>query len=257
MKNWIFILVTLIPLIGSSQDTTKATPSKDCKFNHEIGGNMTLFLKQVFNLSNTTLTVLPYDITYKLIRKNDKWAGRAGFGITMNNSSINTTQTTTSQNQSTITGPDPVIPTTNNSMNLFYRIGWECRHSFGTRIIASAGLDLAGQYGSSHSQNTEIDNNLPNSYDYLRTTDDISTLAYGGGPVAGLQFMLTKNLSIFTEMPLYFMHTSQKEVVDSYENSLQNFSTTYISEDNKQTQTIKSSKLSVTLPVTLYVALKF
>ena len=238
-----------------AQDTTKKDITKKCKFNHEVGINATLLLKQVFNLSNNTFPTLPYDLTYKLIRNNNKWAVRAGVGVTMNNSSVSSTTTSTNQNQ--ISGPNEIVPTTTNSTNIFYRVGWERRYAIDSRIIAFAGFDFAGQYGTSNSQSSNVFNNLPGSYSYTKTTDNTSTMMYGGGPVAGIQFFLTKRLSLFTEIPIYFFYSTQKEVTDNYQNQLDSNSGTYISSDNQQIQATKGSKLSITLPVTLYLAIKF
>ncbi|MBI3502450.1 MAG: hypothetical protein HY063_11725 [Bacteroidetes bacterium] len=266
MKKIILFVFILLAVKSFSQDTSKVSAVKDtakkqcrhsCAFSHEVGANMTLFMKQVFNLSSSTFTTLPYDLTYKLIHK-DKWAIRAGAGITINNSSSesSTTVTTSGTNPAVIPGPDPVVPTINNSRNVFYRIGWECRHSFDKRIMGYAGLDFAGQVGSSNSQSSQVFNNLPTQYEYLKTTDEIKTMAYGGGPVFGFQVFIAKKLSLFTEMPLYFQYTTQTENTDSYQNLL-DFSGNYVSEDSKQITTNKTMKLSVIAPVTLYLALKF
>jgi|ERR1019366_430974 hypothetical protein len=255
MKNLTFLSLFVFSASCFAQDTTKKDIIKKCKFNHEVGINTTLLLKQIFNLSNNTFPTLPYDLTYKLIRDNNKWAIRVGIGVTMNNSSVSSTTTSTNQISG---GPDPIVPTTTNSTNLFYRVGWERRYAFDSRIVAFGGFDFAGQYGTTTSQSSNVFNNLPNSYSYTKTHDNTTTMMYGGGPVAGIQFFITKRLSLFTEIPIYFQYTSQKEVTDNYQNQLVSSSgTDYISSDNSQTQITKGSKLSVTLPVTIYLALKF
>jgi hypothetical protein len=240
-------------------DSAHAVVRKPYTACNELGGNFTLFLKQIFDLSNTTLPTLPYDLTYKHIC--GKNAFRAGFGILMNNSTVNTTTTSSGagSGSSLIPGPDPIVPTTTKSMNIFYRLGWERRYMLDTRICAWWGLDLAGQIGSSHSASSVVNNNLPNSYSYSRTSDDAQTMAIGGGPVCGIQFYITQKLSFFTEMPLYFQYNYQKDVTDNYQNQLigGGFNPSYASSDNGQTQITKNPRLSLTLPVTLYLALKF
>jgi hypothetical protein len=256
MKNFTFLSLFLFSVSCFAQDTTKKESTTKCKFDHEIGINATLLLKQIFNLSNNTFPTLPYDLTYKLIRNNNKWAIRAGAGITMNNSTV--TSTTTSSNQSQVAGPDPIVPTSSNSTNLFYRAGWERRFVFDKKIVVFAGVDLVGQYGTTNSQSSNVFNDLPNNYSYTKTTDKTSLMAYGGGPVAGIQFFISKRLSLFTEIPIYFLYSNQKEITDNYQNrSDASFANTYTSSNNTQTQITKGSKLSITLPVTLYLAIKF
>lgn len=252
MKKIIFLSLFLFSTSCFSQNDS----TEKCNFDHEIGINTTMLLKQIFNLSNNTFPTLPYDLTYKLISENNKWAIRGGVGITLNNSSVSSTITSTNQNQ-TPGGPDAIVPTTNNSTNLFYRMGWEQRFVIDGRFLPYAGFDIAGQFGNSKSQSSNVSNNLPFSYSYTKTRDNILTMMYGGGPVAGIQFFLTKKVSLFTEIPIYFFYSYQKEVTNNYQNQFDFNSGTYISSENGQTQKITGTKLSVTLPVTLYMALKF
>lgn len=252
MKKIILVLLILFSINCIAQDNTDAP--KTWKFNHEIGVNTTLLLKQVFNLSNNTFSTLPYNLTYKLIHK--KWAIRLGTGISLINSKVKTSTTSTGTNAPP-PGPDAEIPTENKSTDFFYRLGWEYQFDLGKGIIAYSGLDFAGQYGESYSQNSLLFNNLPNSYSFIKTTNDLKTNVYGGGIVAGIQIYLTKHLSLFTEIPVYFQWTEQKEETVSYRNSLDFFNGNYESEEEKQTDDSKVSRLSITLPVTLYLALKF
>lgn len=258
MKKLFFLSFMFFSLCCFSQQVTPTDTTKkscSCKFNHEVGINSTLLLKQIFNLSNNTFTTLPYDATYKLIFGN--MAVRVGAGITMNNSAAQTTTSSTSQNQSP-QGPDPQVPTTNNSTNFFYRVGWEYRFALDSKWMAYGGLDFAGQYGTSYSQSSQVFNNLPASYNYTKTTDELTLNAYGGGPVAGIQFFIAKRISIATEIPVYFMYTKQEEITDNYSNVLSSSTGgEYLSSHDSEKVTTSGSKLSVTLPVTLYLSVKF
>ena len=253
MKKILLSLSILLTINTIAQDTTKVVEHKVKKVNHEIAVNTTLLLKQIFNLSNNTFQTLPYDLTYKLIVK--KSALRVGLGVTMDNSSLTTT--TTSTNPSTAPpGPDAIVPTITNSTNLFYRVGWEKRYMLGSRIGIFCGVDFAGQYGTSYSSSSSGFNNLPNSYSFSKTTDDLKMMSYGGGPVGGIQVYITKRISLSTEVPFYFQIIQQKEKVENYQNSFDP-SNGWIASTNTQTQTTTNSKLSLTLPVTLYLAIKF
>jgi hypothetical protein len=248
-----FILLLVIPFTSLAQDTTKIAEPPAKKINHEIAINTTLLLKQIFNLSNNTFPTLPYDVTYKLIIK--KSAIRVGAGINMTNSSLTTSTTSTNQN-SAPSGPDAVVPTINKSSNLFYRVGWEKRYTVGTRVAASWGVDFAGQYGKSNSQSSSGFNSLPNNYNFTKTTDNLKMMAYGGGPVVGIQVFITKRISVSTEVPLYFQVIQQTEVTENFQNNYSSFNG-WTSSTNTQTQTTKGTKFSLTLPVTLYLAIKF
>ena len=253
-KSLLFLSVIFSTPVWSQDSTLITKPSTPKIIAHEFGGNITLLLKQVFNLSNNTFPTLPYDLTYKRICNSS--AIRIGLGITMNNSTVKATETTSGINTPP-PGPDLIIPTTNKSFNIFYRAGWEKRFELEKRILAYGGIDLVGQYGYSNSASSEVFNNLPSNYSYTRTTDDINTIAFGVGPVAGIQIFLTKKLSLFTEMPLYFTYTIQNEVTDFYQNSYNSFTGTYVSQEDKQTVDTNGNKLTLTLPVTLYLCLKF
>jgi hypothetical protein len=229
-----------------SQDSTK----KEHLANQEIAGNATLLLKQVFNLSSSTLPMLPYDITYKRIVGNK--AFRTGIGLTINNTSVYSCSSSSSQP----TGPDQVTPSVTNSGNVYFRAGYEWRHDFNDRFMAYCGLDGIAQFGYFKSETSEISNGLPFSYHYNKTTDNITTLAGGLGPVIGIQFFLTKRISILTESPVYFQYIHQKEGITDYSNTLAG-SSGYVSSTDKDTQTTNKMNLSVVLPVTLYLAIKF
>ena len=257
MKNLIFASLLILSASTFAQDTLKTESSRKCQFNHEIGINATLLLKQVFNLSNNTFPTLPYDITYKLISNNNKWAIRAGVGVSLNNSTVSSTTTTASLNQPP-SGPDQAVPTETNSTNLFYRVGWERRFINYGKILPYAGFDIAGQFGTSKSQSSNVSDNLPFNYSYTKTSDKTVNNTIGGGPVAGIQFFITKKISLFTEIPIYFFYTQQKESTNSFQNQLDNNNSgTYTTSENDQTIKTTSTKLSVNLPVTLYLAIKF
>jgi hypothetical protein len=261
--SFVFLSLTVLgqdTLKPAKNDTAHARIHKSCTGTHEFGGNITLLFKQIFDLSNNAFPTLPYDLTYKYISGNN--AFRFGFGVLLNNSSVSTTTTTYSSASNAPgvpPGPDAIVPTSNNSYNTFYRIGWEHRYKLDNRFSVWWGLDVAGQFGNSSSVSSSVNNNLPTNYSYLKTTEDIRTTAIGGGPVAGIQFFIAKKLSLFTEIPLYYQYTYVNDVTDNYSDNLNNFGSggTYVTTENKQTQITKGPKLTLTLPVTLYLALTF
>lgn len=216
---------------------------------HELGVNTTLLLKQVFNLSNNTLPMLPYDITYKYIMK--KSALRFGIGLTVDFSSSSTTNSVSNTQPS----PDPISPTYNRSAATFMRAGWEWRTRLARRFLFYYGADLAGQYGMTEAQTITVFNNLPNNYSYSKTNLSSSTAKIGGGPVAGLQWFAARRISIATEVPLYVMYSHQRTTTQDFEKNISfgNEQTDY----NTESETITGLNVALTLPVTLYAAFRF
>jgi hypothetical protein len=252
MKKILITVLVLAGLSASSQDSTSTKKiANDDLAHHEIGINATLLIKQVLSLSTTNVTLLPYDLTYKYI--SNKWAFRTGLGIMSSSSTNETTSTTTS----TVTpGPDASAPTTNKFFQASYRAGIEYRVPVKNWLLGYAGIDIAGVNSKSTDQSSNVFNNLPFSYQYTRTTDVTTTTSIGAGPVLGLQFYINKRLSIFTEIPIYIMHTRTVEDIDDYRNVLQG-SNIYVSTDNTQTQTTTGNTFRIILPATVYVAFKF
>ncbi|MGZ3864943.1 MAG: hypothetical protein ACXVC6_02930 [Bacteroidia bacterium] len=260
-KLLLFIILSLSFNAFPQKDTISTSSSQQDSLKkrqrsyNEIGLNITSLIKQVLNLSNTNFTPLPYTVTYKFINRQNKWAFRAGMGVFMNNTSVTTTSTTTSQNNPG-NPPDESGPITNKFWSTSYRAGFEYRYSVNRRIMAYAGIDLVAQNAKSTSTDIQEFNNLPNTYQFSKTTEVIKTNGFGIGPVAGIQCYIARRLSVFTEVPAYFVYTSKNDVTTSYQNVLQ-FGGSYQSTTDTQTQLTKTSSLAITLPVTIYLCLKF
>jgi hypothetical protein len=263
MKKLFFLPFTIFTFTIFAQDSLgskknefvqdSSSQKKNWGNKNEIGVNATLLLKQILSLSNSTVNTLPYNITYKHFC-NKKWAFRTGIGFNVTNSS---TSSSTASSSSAGTGPDQIAPTINRSFSASYRIGMEYRYRVSKRVVVYAGFDLAGFNLKSTIQNTQLSNNLPVSYQYSKTTDNLSSVSFGGGLVGGLQFYISRRISVFTEMPIYFFYNTQKEVTNNYRNVLQNSSGQYFSTDNTQTQLIKNTNFTLSLPVTIYLGIKF
>lgn len=241
LRSALFLVALSFSVAAPAQDTT----AKHCEF----GFNTTLLLKQVFNLSNNTFAMLPYDLTYKRINGNHAW--RFGLGVDVDLQNV----TTETSGGGTVSGPDPVGPTYSRNGLLSLREGWEKRFDMDKRFTAWLGVDLVEAYGNNSAQSISVFNNLPSNYSYSRTTLSGNTIEAGLGPVAGIQFALTKRLSLFTEAPLYAVFHYEKQETENYTN--QYFGGGYNAELNKETITTSKLNLSFTMPVTLYLALKF
>jgi len=259
-KAFILIAVLLLSLGSFAQDTTKTkVPKERCSITNEIGLNTTYLLKQILSLSGNQFQLLPYDLTYKMIFKHS--AIRIGAGAVVSNSTTSNSTTVVIPSTTTIPGPDQLAPNINNSATVYYRAGWEHRFLLGQRFLVYAGLDLVGQYGKIVNQYSSLDNGLPNDYYFYKNNSKSITTAYGGGPVAGMQFFFTKSLSVFTEVPLYFQYSYQKVISDNYQNEWEYSNTTYtyafVATETKRTNKSKTNGFQLTLPVTIYLSLKF
>ncbi|MBI3509567.1 MAG: hypothetical protein HY064_02815 [Bacteroidetes bacterium] len=244
----IFLASALLTARMHAQDTL--APANEQKiFHHEFGFNTTLLLKQVFNLSNNTFTMLPYSVTYKLAW--NKHALRFGLGADMNNSKTSTVNSGTS----VIAGPDPVAPTYSDSYSIYFRGGWEWRFPLGRRFLTWVALDLATHIQNSASQTVVLYNNLPNYYSYSKTIFTSGLMEFGGGPAAGIQFNLSKRMSLSTEIPFYAFYSMQKDKTNDYNNYLSG--SQYTITTNTSTSTITGSRFTITLPVTLYLGIRF
>jgi len=250
-KKFVLSLLFIVPKFLIAQDSTVVESPKP-EVRHEFGINCTMLLKQVFNLSNNTFTMLPYDVTYKRIVRNS--ALRFGLGATIDYSKTSTK--TTNSGSSGFPGPDESAPIYHHAYDIFFRAGWEKRFPIEKRFLAYAGFDLAGHYGASSSQTATVFNNLPTSYSYQRSTASSYAIDIGGGPVAGIQFAITNRLSVFTEIPLYVFYSIDQDKTTDYSNFLQ-FNSSFVSQTSTSTDNLSGLKFSITLPVTLYLAVKF
>jgi hypothetical protein len=248
LKTALLIFSSSLFLVSTAQeaDSTMVRP----KPQHEIGINTTMLLKQIFNLSNNTFTTLPYDITYNYAWK--RAALRFGIGITYSNNKVNRTESSTAF----IPGPDDNVPTYDNSFSTSIRAGWERRYHFDRRFMAYAGVDIAAGMSEAKSQTVNVFNNLPNSYSFQKSTVEQNTVKLGGGPVAGLRFNISKHLSLLTEMPVYAFYNYSKMTTVDYSKNIDFSGTTFIN-TNTKSETTSGSSLSITLPVTLYLVVRF
>ena len=252
MKNKLFILLSILSIEIFAQDTIKISKPVR-KFQHEIGVNASLLLRQVFGSSNSGLTLLPYNLTYKLIHK--KTAIRLGLGLTLTNST--SSSYSNFQNGSYQPGPDPMSPNFSNTSNYYFRIGWEYRYKVGRKVLVYAGIDAVGEFLDTKYQNSNVSNYLPNSYQFTRTNSTSHTNGLGIGHVLGIQFYCTKRLSVFTEIPFYYMSSNQINKSNQYSNTLSSGNPIYTQTYTFTNQTNSTKSFSISIPATLYLAIKF
>ena len=171
-------------------NTTKtAVPKVHCAVTNEIGINATDLLKQVLSLSQNYFTLLPYDLTYKLIFKNCAIRIGAGLSVLLHRNL---------PLPLLLDNPRPfkylmIIPTINNSTTIYYRGRSEYRFHLSERFVAYAGVDFIGQYGKILSQYCNLEqDDLPYEYYYNSNKSNTTVTAYGGVTGGGNTVLLHK-----------------------------------------------------------------
>lgn len=181
-------LLTLILSIGSLKaQEEREKPQKD--FNdkvstvHEIGVNATFFFNTFlsFNTVNPSL-VSPYALTYKF----RKGRGALRFGI---GGSFRETDQSSDDN---------IIKTNNSGVDV--RLGGEYTMPFGRRWRAFFGADAVLSHMNSMSRSGPPGSTVTNGFERL---------AFGGGPVMGLDLMVSKRIKLGTESSIQFLSSSE------------------------------------------------
>ena len=253
MKKIVAMLLCVYSFTLFSQDTTKTVKHKRKVYN-EVGINATLLLRQVFGSSSSSVTPLPYNLTYKLIV--GKWAVRTGFGISINNTTSE--GYTSNQNSFYQTPPDQYVPSYTNSKDYYFRLGAEYRFHIGRKLLVYTGIDIAGQSLNTKSQTCNMNNELPNFYQFTKTNSSTTSGAIGIGPVVGIQFYCTKRFSVYTEIPFYYMTNRLNTQSTTYSNYFNvNDGPNYTQGYSDSWQRTTTKAFSITIPATLYLAVKF
>lgn len=242
------LLVSAIGILRAQQANSTAAVKP---VNHEFGFNTTMLLKQVFNISNTTLPMLPYDLTYKRIKGRNAW--RFGLGL---DADLQRFSTTNSLQGNATPRPEDNVNTYNQGIGADFRAGYEWRFAGDRRILVYGGFDIVAAYNRTASQGQTANiNTFSGDYYYNRTTRDINGMSAGAGPVGGLQIGLTRRLSLFTELPVYFVFSKSTDETTSYTHNILNGTST--TETDKETISTTGLATSVKLPVTFYLAYRF
>jgi len=158
--------------------------------NNELGINATSFIKEFFSLNSADVDEGPYMITYKKHKGNN--AFRLGLGGQF------------SQLNEDIDGGGK-LTTKDNFVAL--RVGYEWTKSVAKRWNIYYGLDVITDFSQSASQTTSFLSQGQIEDTELKT----QSISFGGGPVLGIQFFISKNISLVTEGSLYYKYTSVNE----------------------------------------------
>lgn len=216
LSNFLFLfLMAFAPFTAYCQDDADAT-----KYRNQIGVNTTFFFKQFLNFSdNNTIAVSPYVLTYKLISPKNH-AFRMGVGGTLSNKK----EEQTGQ-----------LPRKTNTYSLDLSAGYEYRQPLSERWLCFFGVDAVTSLVSSKTVATD-------------PSDEVTTITknngYGGAAVLGIQFNISKRISLFTETSVKMM------------SSKQTFKSTFLSNPGFNTeQSTTETSVNFVLPTSLFLAI--
>jgi hypothetical protein len=235
MIKWILaiILVFGFPAISSLAQVAEQ-PSK--KINYYAGVQVNQLLKQLLNLSNSSDDINnPYLLTFSANSVKNGWGGHLGFGYNYQKVSDDLTQ---SDHASSIN-------------DLFYRIGGERRIMVGKKFQLSYGLDFIGTYLDDNTTSVSVNPGIDSTISKTST----KTVGFGGGPMAGIGFMITDRIIISTEASYYFLQSSEKSNTNVVRYELfNNPPTQSVSNQNSK---VDLSDFTFNLPVAIFLQLKF
>lgn len=153
------------------------------KTHHEIGVNISEFVKTFIvpnNNTNLGANATTYLLTYKTIFKGGPTI-RLGLGGQLSKKQIDDDDFSGIQTQ------------INNQFN--GRLGFEWQFNLGRKWNCYAGVDAIYSSGKSRVETPDFPPDV--------TVVETKSSTFGGGPVAGIQFRISKRLSLLTETALY------------------------------------------------------
>lgn len=195
MKKQYLLLISLIAFLTKNFAQTADIPEapKKISVSHELGFNSLILLKQVFNFSGTTnVAESPYFIMYKL-----------GLGRNFIRASIGANYTNKKEQVDGFLDSKTIKNTAISS-----RLGFERQH-YSNHFRFSYGVD--GIWDIKNNANI-----TDSGFDKVFIIENENS--FGAGPFMGLSWNLTKNLSLYTEVAMYFSHSTSSKQTDFVKN---------------------------------------
>lgn len=237
-----FLMVAACSAVLSLNCFAQSDTMHEKKFNHYVGFQANLLLKQLFNFSNTNTVINnPYLLVYSIAFADCGWGAHAGIGYTY---------------KKTLDKGAPVGRESKTN-DFFYRIGAEKRFSIGKRFSGTASLDFTAS--------NQLDKTLSKSVtstgsviDSSTTTVTGRTSSIGGGPRVFLGYQITERLILATEATMYYSAQKQKQniLVIDIQTDLFNNIDPVTTASNLNTETDVYG-FSFTVPVSLFLIVKF
>ena len=208
-------------IVTDSTATSRDSIKTKRKFHHYISLNTTFFIKQLFDLTGSTVSVTssPYIFEYKMLYGDQGFRFDVGGSLSQKKQFLDSSQVTI-----------------NNSQTFDFSLGYIFQKKIAKRWTFFAGTDMVAEISDSLGRTNSTIDILSN-----KTTG----YTIGGGPSFGIQFDINKRVGFFTESALYYTYNRQVASSTSF-----NFP-----DLNTSTKTINNNFLFL-IPVSLYFYVK-
>jgi hypothetical protein len=239
MIRKIFVTACFAVWLNILYAQTETTKTK--LFSHSVGVQANQLIKQIINLnSNNAVIDDPYLLTYSLNLLKSRWGVNAGMGYSYEKI------------------VDIDIPGNRETKfnDLFYRFGVGRKCMISKKLEAGYSLDYVGDSQLDKTFNV-LTQDFSNFTDSSFTSVTSKTTSKGGGLQLTFGFHITDRFIVSTEVTYYYLKSKQKQnvlVSETTDDLVNNVTTTTTSNTNLETQT---SKFSFTVPVALFLILKF
>jgi hypothetical protein len=222
MRKPLLICIACLYLVTMPLKALCQEAEAPAKYTNQIGVNTTFFFKQFLNFSdNNTIAVSPYVLTYKLISPRNHAFRMAVGGIYSN-------KTETFKN----TGQ---LPRKTNAYSLDFSAGYEYRIPLSERWLCFTGADAITDLASSKVVATDPSDEV---------TTITQTTEYGGDLLVGIQFNISKRISLFTETSVQFT------------NSKSTFEAKFLNNPGfNSKQVTRETSVNFVLPTSLFLAI--
>ena len=210
---------------------------KEKKWDHYIGIQANLLLKQIISLDNTAEVNNPYFLKHSFSHVNMKGMFNVAFGYAYSRDE----------------DKDGFV---SNLSDLSVKTGFGFAKALGKKFQLGYGLDVV--FGSKSIQTITIVafDFFGGGTDSTITTTRSSDLSYGGGLQASFTFNIARNVLVGTEASYYFIFTDSKLNVETERYFDDGFSPVAITTTTLNEQT-KRGALSLTLPVSIFLIFHF
>lgn len=246
-RSAIFIMVVMWSVISYSQETEADEDPQEAvivekekkvkKWDHYVGIQANILLKQIISLDNTAEVNNPFFLKHSFSHKNMKGMFNTALGYAYSRDE----------------DKDGFV---SNLSDLSVKTGFGFGKALGEKFQLGYGLDVV--FGSKSIQTITVVafDFIGGATDSTITTTRSYDLSYGGGLSASFTFNISKNVLVGTEASYYFIFTDSKLNVETerYEDDGFNPITLTTSTLNEQT---KSGTLSLTLPVSIFLIFHF
>ena len=181
-NHFLIFFLLIIPFLLGAQNDEEVDNRKT-----EIGLNVTNTLAGFFNAGGDALPTDRYLFSLKF--SNPKGAVRFGmnFGTRSNNEFVTTGRRDVAEHKA------------------LFRGGYEWRKDIDYGFVAYYGLDVLGEW--------EFERNSFDNFNLGNITSRKTILGFGGGPILGIQYRLSKNIAFSTEAAVYGVY----QVIDDYQ----------------------------------------